>query len=161
MADAAIILQTPVDSARPSPAPERIGLSVDIEPFLTRLLQWARQRPDIAVIALVGSHARGQARPDSDIDLLLLVENPQVLLEDTAWVRAMGRPLRQEVEDWGKVTSLRVWYADGREVEYGLTGLDWGSDPADEGDQRVMADGIKVLYQGAPQCIIGQDHPFS
>jgi predicted nucleotidyltransferase len=134
---------------------------VDIEPFLARLLQWAQQRPGIGAIALVGSHARGQARPDSDIDLLILVEDPQPLLEDTAWTQAMGRPLRQEVEHWGKVTSLRVWYADGLEVEYGLTGLDWGSDPADEGDQRVMAEGIKVLYEGALQCSIGQGHPFS
>ena len=125
---------------------------MDIEPFLARLLQWALQRPDIGAIALVGSHARGQARPDSDIDLLILVENPKALLQDTGWVCAMGLPLRQEVEDWGNVTSLRIWYAAGQEVEYGLTGLDWGSDPADEGAQRVIAGGMRILHRGAIPC---------
>lgn len=134
---------------------------MDIEPFLARLLQWAQQRPDIAAVALVGSHARDQARPDSDIDLVVLVETPKDLLEDTGWVRAMGLPLRQEVEDWGNVISLRVWYAGGPEVEYGLTGLDWGSDPADEGAQRVMADGMKVLYKGAIPCQSGLGRLFS
>ena len=134
---------------------------MDIETFLAGLLLWAQQRLDIEVVALVGSHARGEARPDSDIDLVILVEDPLRLLADTSWVSAMGEPLRQEVEDWGRVTSLRVWYVDGWEVEYGLTGLEWGSSSADEGDQRVIADGIKVLHRGVVQCTNGQSRLFS
>jgi len=119
----------------------------DITLFLSNLVTWARRQPGVGAVALVGSHARGTARPDSDIDILLLLDDPQAFLADASWVRAFGEPVRQEVEHWGKVTSLRVWYADGQEVEYGLAGLDWGSDPADEGDMRVIRDGIRVVYQ--------------
>ncbi len=119
----------------------------EITPFLSELVIWARRQPGIGAIALAGSHARGTAGPDSDIDLILLLDDPQAFLADTSWVRAFGEPVCQAVEQWGKVTSLRVWYADRREVEYGLTGLDWGSDPTDEGDMRVIRDGIQVLYE--------------
>jgi len=119
----------------------------DITPFLSDLVTWAGRQPGVGALALLGSHARGTAGPDSDIDILLLLDDPPAFLADTGWVRAFGEPLRQEVEQWGKVTSLRVWYADGREVEYGLAGLDWGSDPADEGDMRVIRDGMQVLYE--------------
>jgi len=115
--------------------------------FLSDLVNWARSQPRVGAIALVGSHARATASVDSDIDLVLLLDDSQSFLADTGWVHSFGQPLRQEVEHWGKVTSLRVWYADGREVEYGLTSLDWGSDPTDEGDMRVIRDGIRVLYE--------------
>jgi predicted nucleotidyltransferase len=119
----------------------------DITPFLSDLVTWAGRQPGVGAIALVGSHARGTAGADSDIDILLLLDDPQAFLAETSWVRTFGEPVRQEVEHWGKVTSLRVWYADGREVEYGLAGLDWGSDPIDEGDMQVIRDGIRVLYE--------------
>jgi GNAT superfamily N-acetyltransferase/predicted nucleotidyltransferase len=115
--------------------------------FLSDLVNWARSEPRVGAIALVGSHARGTARADSDIDLVLLLDDPPSFLADTSWVHSFGQSWRQEVERWGKVMSLRVWYVDGREVEYGLTGLDWGSDPTDEGDMRVIRDGIRVLYE--------------
>ena len=40
-----------------------------------------REAPDAKVI-LYGSEARGNARPDSDIDLLILVDKEKVTLED-------------------------------------------------------------------------------
>jgi predicted nucleotidyltransferase len=40
------------------------------------IVDWAKELRSIRGLALVGSHARHQARPDSDIDLVLLVDNP-------------------------------------------------------------------------------------
>jgi predicted nucleotidyltransferase len=36
------------------------------------VLEWAKAQPTIYAVALVGSHARGTARADSDIDLIVL-----------------------------------------------------------------------------------------
>jgi predicted nucleotidyltransferase len=120
--------------------------AMEVASFLKSLVEWAGLQPHVAALALVGSHARGAARQDSDIDLIVLVTSPLPYLEDATWVSVFGQPVRHEIEDWGKVTSIRVWYATGLEVEFGLTGLDWASDPADQGDAHVVRHGIKVLY---------------
>jgi len=49
------------------------------------------------------------------------------------------------VEDWGLVTSLRVYYEDGLEVEYGVTSSQWVNLPLDAGTRRVIADGMQIL----------------
>jgi hypothetical protein len=42
--------------------------------------------------------------------------------------------------------SKRVYYADGREVEFGITTVDWARiDPVDAGTRRVVADGMAIL----------------
>jgi predicted nucleotidyltransferase len=114
--------------------------------LLARVESWAAAEVGIAAVALVGSHARGEATPESDIDLILLAYEPASYLNSIPWIGAFGEPVRHEVEDWGRATSLRVWYADGLEVEFGLTGPDWGADPADEGTASVIRDGIRILY---------------
>jgi hypothetical protein len=54
------------------------------------------------------------------------------------------------VEDYGKVTSLRLWYRNGPEVEFGLTTPDWAAPPLDEGTRRVITDGMVVLQEKLP-----------
>jgi hypothetical protein len=49
------------------------------------------------------------------------------------------------IEEWGKVTSLRVWYATGLEVEFGLAGQDWIEKPIDEGTRKVLQNGYEAL----------------
>lgn len=120
---------------------------MDIDSFLSDLQRWASGQPGIGAMALVGSHARGQARSDSDIDIVLMLRDPASFLSNTSWVQAMGEPLRLETRELGRVTSLRVWYAAGEEVEYVLVGQDWAEVPSDEGDWRVISAGIRVLYE--------------
>jgi len=43
------------------------------------------------------------------------------------------------------VTSLRVYYVDGLEVEYGLASPEWASIPLDEGTQWVISGGMRIL----------------
>jgi predicted nucleotidyltransferase len=120
-----------------------------IDAFLNKVVEWAQLQPEVAAVALVGSHTRGTAREDSDIDLVLLTKMPRTFLMNTDWLLTFGEPIRQETEDWGKVTSIRVCYAEGYEVEFGVAGMDWASDPSDEGDARVVKDGIRILYERA------------
>jgi hypothetical protein len=98
-------------------------------------------------VYLVGSYARGSARRDSDIDLVILTENPRAYLRDTGWVRQFGEAVQQQVEDWGRLKSLRVWYQDGPEVEFGLSAPDWMAEPMDEGTAQVIAGGMQVIYR--------------
>jgi predicted nucleotidyltransferase len=89
--------------------------------FLTGFLSWASEQPDVQGIALVGSYARGAARDDSDIDFVILTDQPHQYLEDVAWIDRFGLVEKHQTEDYGKLTSLRVWYQNGMEVEYGIT----------------------------------------
>jgi predicted nucleotidyltransferase len=120
---------------------------MEIEELLRRVCTWAESEPAIAAVALVGSHARGTARPDSDIDLVVLTRETGAYLNDLAWTRLFGEPSRRTIENWGIVSSVRVWYADGPEVEFGIAGTDWGADPTDEGTTRVIRDGIRIVCE--------------
>lgn len=120
---------------------------LNVRAFLKSVVEWAKNEPDLMALALVGSHARGEASPESDVDLILLLRNPKEYLNDRDWISEFGKPGHISQEDWGKVTSLRVLYADELEVEYGLANLEWGSDPSDEGDANVIGNGLIVLYE--------------
>jgi predicted nucleotidyltransferase len=114
-----------------------------VEAFLTVFAEWARLQDDIAAVALVGSHARGSARLDSDVDLVILADDPGLYLRDPAWTRQFGSPVRQRVEHYGRLTSIRVWYPGQLEVEFGIADRTWA---ADAGAHDVIASGIRVLF---------------
>ena len=122
-------------------------MDLNVKAFLQRLVEWAKNEPGLMALALVGSQARGKASAKSDVDLILLVRNPEAYLKNLDWVSEFGKPAHIVIEDYGKVTSLRVFYADGLEVEYGLSDFEWGSDPKDEGDAQVITDGLIVLFE--------------
>jgi len=107
---------------------------------------WAEARPDVLGVALVGSYARQEARADSDVDLVIVCELPSAYLENTAWIGVFGRPMRIEREDWGRVQAVRVWYADGLEVEFGIADGAWAAAPLDEGTRRVAQNGLRIVF---------------
>jgi predicted nucleotidyltransferase len=85
--------------------------------FLSECSRWAASKPDILAVALVGSHARNKATDGSDVDLVIVAREPKSYLEDTRWAQRFGTIDRQQIEQYGKVTSLRVRYLGSREVE--------------------------------------------
>jgi predicted nucleotidyltransferase len=118
-----------------------------IELFLDALTTWAITQPDILAIALVGSHAKGVARPDSDIDIIAIVDDPALYLNAPAWLERFGHVLSIAHEDWGLLQSIRVQYGDGTEVEFGVTVRRWAStDPVDPGTNKVVSNGMRILY---------------
>jgi predicted nucleotidyltransferase len=68
------------------------------EAFLAQVTAWAAAQRDIVAVALVGSHARGTARPGSDVDLVILTATPERFLADTAWPARFGRVDRHRIE---------------------------------------------------------------
>jgi len=120
-------------------------VSPPISNFLDHVRDWVAHQPTIAAVALVGSHARGEARPDSDIDLVLLCEDPHAFVAHTSWIHSFGAVERCHTEDWGMVTSLRVYYTEGLEVEFGMTTLAWAALLVDPAAQDVVSHGAIPL----------------
>jgi uncharacterized protein len=118
---------------------------VQARAFLSRLCVWAASRVDIQAIIVVGSFARGDARPDSDLDVLVLATEPSTYLRDLSWISELGSTLDVDVERYGLVTSLRAHFASGLEVEIGIAPASWASRPLDPGTEQVARDGIRVL----------------
>lgn len=128
-----------------------------ISSFLEAVRVWAEAQPDIVAVALVGSYARGAATPASDVDLVIVVDEPARYLHDREWLHRFGTVTHAQVEDYGKVTSLRVWYVDGREVEYGITNERWADLPLDRGTSRVIADGLRILFERKPVLRLAEE----
>jgi len=119
------------------------------------VLSWAKPRPDILGILLVGSCARGDYRPDSDVDLVVLSENKGNLLEDRTWTETFGRIESQSEENWGDVISLRTKYVGGLEVEFGITGRQWARmGPVDQGTLKVIRLGAEIIWD--PKGVLGE-----
>ena len=118
-----------------------------ISDFINAFISWASTQPDIQAVALVGSYARQAATETSDIDLVLLVSDPHPYLTNTDWSKQFGAIVRQQIEEYGLVTSLRVWSRNGYEVEYGITTLDWAKWPLAKGTARVIQDGLRLLFE--------------
>ena len=118
-----------------------------IEQFLIEITNWAASRSDIQALAVVGSYARGAATATSDLDLVLITTHPDHYFHDQCWVQQFGTVEKQQVEEYGMLTSLRIWYSNRLEVEFGITNESWAALPLDEGSRQVIADGIRVLFE--------------
>lgn len=117
------------------------------ETFIVKATGWARREPDILGLLLVGSHANGAARDDSDVDLQVLVSNPEAWVRSRGWLTEFGKVSSAVREEWGVVRTLRVFFEGGLEVEFNFATLAWlKTDPIDPGTLRVVSDGAKILY---------------
>jgi predicted nucleotidyltransferase len=118
------------------------------------ILAWAQTEAKVRAVALVGSHARGTARADSDLDLVVLSNAPEFFRADASWLDAIEWndvgtcPVKWQDEDYGVLWSRRLWLEQVRfEVETGFAGPSWAEvNPLDPGTQRVVADGCRILY---------------
>ncbi len=118
-----------------------------VERFLSRVVSWANKQDFILGISLVGSYARNTARPDSDVDLVILAARPTKLLADSKWLLEFGEFVSKKHEDYGLVQSVRVLYQNGLEVEYGITTLEWTkTKPIDVETSKVVIDSMRILY---------------
>lgn len=123
---------------------KKLILTID---FIEDFMRWSTSRRDIRAVALVGSYARLTADESSDVDLVIIVEEAGEYLNNTEWTRVFGIVIAKKIEEYGKLTSLRVWYESGLEIEYGFTTREWAKVPLDEGTRRVVDGGLRVLFE--------------
>lgn len=117
-----------------------------VQALMNALRAWVALQPDMRAAAVVGSYARGAATADSDVDVMLLTDHGAAYLAHPTWADAFGTVRTWHVEDWGLVTTLRVFYAAGLEVEYNFAPVVWAAVPVDAGTHWVVADGMHILY---------------
>lgn len=115
------------------------------------LAAWVEGEPGCRALALVGSWARGAARVDSDLDLMLLATDHDRWAGDDRWLRQildeLGFPSAMtSPETYGVTQAWRARLAPQVEVELGIADTLWAHlDPVDAGTQRVASDGLKPL----------------
>ncbi len=115
--------------------------------LITAVEDWARRDERVTAAAVCGSHARGDAGPDSDIDFCILTKHPDSLLDDQSWIREIGDEARiaGPVEDYKLVQSIRVFYG-ATEAEFGVAEETWAQLPIDPETAHVINDGLRILY---------------
>jgi uncharacterized protein len=135
--------------------------SAKVDSILAHVVQWAVNRADIQAVVLVGSWARGTARLDSDIDLMLLTPYPKRFQDSEKWINEINwQALGYEINGWedkeyGVIWSRHVYLQDGTEIEFSFGAPSWAStQPIDEGTCRVIRDGCCVLYD--PKSLISE-----
>ena len=119
---------------------------MNAQQLIDSLVAWSRDDQRVLALGLCGSYARGEQRPDSDIDVCLLTDYPEALLENRDWIGlvADGARVVGSVEDYNLVQSLRVFYGE-IEVEFGITDSAWAEPPIDDGTAAVINDGLLIL----------------
>ena len=122
-------------------------MGLDAAELIARVSRWAQRDDRIMAAAVCGSHARGEARPDSDVDFCLLTADPVSLLDDLSWVYEFDADARVAgpVEDYNLVQSIRVFYG-ATEAEFGVTDVAWAKLPIDRETAGVINNGLRRLH---------------
>src|SRR6266498_2627622 len=92
----------------------------EVEQVLDRARRWAMGRADVVAVALVGSWARDAARPDSDVDLVVLTTDQAPYLDRDDWIGGLGADRLVMTRSWGPLTERRLVLPSGLEVEVGI-----------------------------------------
>lgn len=125
-----------------------------LESLLEKLKSFAAADSAMKAVIVVGSFAAGTAGPDSDLDLILITTDANRYLSDFSWVYQFGKAVSGEHEDYELVQSVRVFYENGPEVEFGITTLDWIDDKEFKSTGKILSGGYRVIYD--PDNLIDQ-----
>jgi diadenosine tetraphosphate (Ap4A) HIT family hydrolase/predicted nucleotidyltransferase len=119
----------------------------EVAAVLDAAARWGPSDKNIAAIGLAGSWARCTARDDSDVDLLVLADDPNAVLDDTGWREMFDAQLVRS-EEFGLVIERRLRRPSGLEIEVGISSPAWAAtEPVDPGTRRVVSDGFRILYE--------------
>lgn len=114
------------------------------------IARWVEALPHLKSLALVGSWARDAARPDSDIDLLVLADDASTYRSGHDWLqKALPPPFRvlsTRVADYGWVWSCHALLEPQAELELSFGPLAWAAtNPVDAGTLRVVEGGFRII----------------
>jgi predicted nucleotidyltransferase len=115
--------------------------------LMTAVTEWASVQTDVSGLALVGSYAYNRPRMGSDVDLILLTNNPSKRSRGLDWVVSFD-PRAHLIRDqmWGPLRERRVRLRSGLQVELGVVPPSWAAIPLDLGTEKVLRDGCQILH---------------
>lgn len=127
---------------------------------LEKLKVWAHQEDTVHTVLVLGSQVRRDCAGDewSDLDILLLVDDPQVLLKSDTWLTYLGEVVCVTIEEtplhWLHLTWIvkRVLFADNRAVDFSILPYD-RVDDALSINAEIHANGYQILYDDHPGLI--------
>lgn len=119
------------------------ALLVDVE-------RWAAEHDGVKAVALVGSYAHGRERMASDVDLMILAEDPDALADGNWFVHIRPDVRFVRAANWGPVRERRFRLRSGLLVELNFATPSWADLPHDAGTRRVLEDGHRILYDTGP-----------
>ena len=127
---------------------------MNVERLCEQVSEWARSEPGVRAAFVVGSQARTDTPADewSDVDVVLLADEPARLLDDTSWLSRFGTPLLSFVEETalGGERERRVLYDDGLEVDFAVFPASaLAALAADPATGSVLARGHRILHDEA------------
>lgn len=131
------------------------GRPDEIPALLAHVAEWAGRRSDVVAVAVVGSQARGTARADSDLDLVLLSRAPELYIREESWAQEIGGAQVRGSAHRGVLFEQRVRTASGLELDLGIGSPRWAStQPLDCGTARVAREGLRIVYD--PEGILAR-----
>jgi hypothetical protein len=115
------------------------------------IARWVDARSDLRGLALCGSWARGDARVDSDLDLVVLSAEPdrladQGFLPEIDFPGAGFQSVSATKAHYGAVWSWHIDLHPSADVELTVAALAWASTaPMDEGTRAIAKDALRIL----------------
>jgi hypothetical protein len=124
------------------------GRRREVAAVIDDIARWAVGQDSVLAVAVVGSYARGAERMASDVDIVIIAEDP-CRFTDVAWFREL-RPRARLIRSmqWGPVQERRMRLPSGLQIELGFASATWAAVPLDPGTRRVLGDGHRIISGG-------------
>src|SRR6185503_21085771 len=90
--------------------------------LIQRFAKWAQTKQDIRAAFIIGSRSRADHPADawSDLDIVIVVTDPQPYLSIASWVESIGKPWLTFIEPTadGRGMERRVLFEGGLDVDF-------------------------------------------
>ena len=122
----------------------------EYERLIEKIIKWAKDRDDISTVIIVGSRARTNTTADkwSDLDLVILVSDPDYYINNTDWINYIDNYWITFIEETavGGGEERRVLFEGGLDVDFAIFSVDIIDEFSTSSEiQSVLKRGHKVL----------------
>nr|WP_309225166.1 nucleotidyltransferase domain-containing protein [Salinispora sp. H7-4] len=122
--------------------------SREVRSVLDVVVGWATGCAEVRGVVVAGSWARGVARMDSDVDIVVLTDQARYSAAEV-WTGLLGGEVVR-LAGWGPLREVRVRRRSGLVVEIGIAPVSWAdTGPVDPGTRRVVGAGHRIVHDPA------------